>query len=343
MITGIIQDDLFLLHDTGLYHPERKERLIAIREGLETYPHLDQLVRFTPRPATEDELGLIHPASYIQRIRQTSGISHTQLDSDTIASAESYTVALYAVGSLLVLIDALQAGKINNGFGFVRPPGHHAEPERSMGFCLFSNAAIGAAYALKKYGLSKVLIIDFDVHHGNGTQKVFYGRADVLYVSTHQFPLYPGTGNFSEIGESEGQGFTLNFPLPAHSDDDTYNLIFEKLIAPVGRAYHPELLLISAGYDAYVDDPLAGMEVTSAGFAGITRTILSLAQDVCDGKVIFLLEGGYHLKGLQTSVLRTLDELTGHGIPPRSWKACELFEVIQQKSKTNFGPYWNVF
>ncbi|MFN8008019.1 MAG: histone deacetylase, partial [Terriglobia bacterium] len=215
MTTGIIQDDLFLLHDTGHYHPERKERLITIREGLRAYPHQDQLARLAPRPAAESELALIHPTSYIRRIEQTSGIAHTQLDSDTIASAESYSVALHAVGSVLVLIDALQAGEIANGFAFVRPPGHHAEPEQCMGFCLFNNVAVGAAYALEKHKLSKVLIIDFDVHHGNGTQKAFYHRPEVLFISTHQFPLYPGTGAFSERGEGRGHGFTLNFPLPA--------------------------------------------------------------------------------------------------------------------------------
>ena len=343
MTTGIIHDELFLLHDTGLYHPERKERLISIGEGLQTYLHRDQLVRFKPRPATEAELQLIHPAPYLRKIQQTSGKPHTQLDSDTIACAASYEVALQAVGSLLVLIDALEAREIQNGFAFVRPPGHHAEPNRSMGFCLFSNAAIGAAYALETYKLSKVLVIDFDVHHGNGTQNAFYNRPDVLYVSTHQFPLYPGTGDFPEIGEGEGLGFTLNFPLPAHTNDDTYNLVFEKIIAPLGKAYLPDLIIVSAGYDAYIEDPLAGMEVTPVGFAGITRTILSLSQAVCDGKVIFLLEGGYHLKGLQTSVVKTLDELTGHGTPGRSWRSSELFEVIQAKAKANFGPYWKVF
>ncbi len=343
MTTGIVHDDMFLLHDTGLYHPERKERLIAVGEGLRTYGHHDHLVHFKPRRATEEELRLIHPTSYIRTIQQTSGKPRTQLDADTIASAESYEVALHAVGSLLVLIDAVEAGEIQNGFGFVRPPGHHAEPDRSMGFCLFSNVAIGAAYALEKYRLSRILVIDFDVHHGNGTQNAFYNRSDVLYVSTHQFPFYPGTGNFPEIGEKEGVGFTINFPLPAHSSDDTYNLVFDKIIAPIGKSYRPDLILVSAGYDAYVEDPLAGMEVTPAGFAGITQTILSLAQDVCDGKVVFLLEGGYHLKGLQTSVLKTLDELTGHGSPPRSWRPSELFEVIQAKSKANFGSYWKVF
>jgi acetoin utilization deacetylase AcuC-like enzyme len=185
MTTGIIQDELFLLHDTGLYHPERKERLISVEDGLRTYVHRDQLARFKPRPATEEELQLIHPASYIRRIQQTSGTPLTQLDSDTIASAESYEVALHAVGSLLVLIDAVQAGEVQNGFGFVRPPGHHAEPDRSMGFCLFSNVAIGAVYALEKYKLSKVLVIDFDVHHGNGTQNAFYNRSCSLCLDAN--------------------------------------------------------------------------------------------------------------------------------------------------------------
>ena len=228
MKTGIIQDDLFLQHDTGTFHPERKERLISIKEGLRAYPHRDKLLQLKPRLASEAELQLIHPPSYIRNIQATAGKPSTQLDPDTVASAMSYEVARYAVGSLLALIDAVFAGEIANGFAFVRPPGHHAKPDRPMGFCLFSNAAIGAAYALQKYKLSKVLVVDFDVHHGNGTQKAFYQRSDVLYVSTHQFPLYPGTGDFPEIGSGAGAGFTVNFPLPARTGDATYNLIFEK-------------------------------------------------------------------------------------------------------------------
>lgn len=338
--TGIIQDDLFLEHDTGTFHPERKERLISIHEGLQSYPRSSQLVRFKPRMASAEELQLIHTAAHIRRIQQTSGRPSVQLDPDTVAGSKSYEVARYAAGSLLQLIDALFEGEIQNGFAFVRPPGHHAEPDRAMGFCLFNNAAIGAAYALTKYKLPRVLVVDFDVHHGNGTQKAFYSRNDVLYISTHQWPLYPGTGDFPELGEGAGRGFTVNFPLPSGSDDATYQLLFERILVPIGRHYRPDLLLVSAGYDAYVEDPLAGMEVTPEGFGCISQSLVTLAGEVCQGKVVFLLEGGYHLRGLQKSVLRSLDVLTGHSPPQTSREPTPTFESILEKSRWVFGPYW---
>jgi acetoin utilization deacetylase AcuC-like enzyme len=340
MKTGIIQDDLFLQHDTGTFHPERKERLISIKEGLRSYLHRDKLVQLKPRLASEAELQLIHPPSYIRNIQATSGKSSTQLDPDTVASAMSYEVARYAVGGLLTLIDAVFAGEIGNGFAFVRPPGHHAEPDRSMGFCLFSNAAIGAAYALQKYKLSKVLVVDFDVHHGNGTQKAFYQRKDVLYVSTHQFPLYPGTGDFAEIGSGAGTGFTVNFPLPARTGDATYNLIFEKVVVPIAESYRPDFVLVSAGYDAHIDDPLAGMEVSAEGFGAISQTLVTLAEKLCGGKVVFLLEGGYHLKGLKESALKSLDVLTGHRNQTPPWNADVTFDVVLEKSRKVLGSYW---
>jgi len=340
MKTGIIQDDLFLQHDTGTFHPERKERLISIKEGLRAYPHKDRLQQLKPRLASESELQLIHPLSYIHGIQATVGKPSTQLDPDTVASAMSYEVARYAVGSLLALIDAVFAGEIGNGFAFVRPPGHHAEPDRPMGFCLFSNAAIGAAYALQKHKLSKVLVVDFDVHHGNGTQKAFYQRSDVLYVSTHQFPFYPGTGDFPEIGSGAGTGFTVNLPLPARTGDATYNLIFEKVVVPVAASYRPDFVLVSAGYDAHIDDPLAGMEVTPNGFAGISRTLVTLAEKLCGGKVVFLLEGGYHLKGLQESALKSLNVLTGQKGQAQSWNRDPTFEAVLEKSRKTLGSYW---
>jgi acetoin utilization deacetylase AcuC-like enzyme len=340
MKTGIIQDDVFLQHDTGTFHPERKERLISIKEGLRAYSHRDKLVQLKPRLASEVELQLIHPPSYIRSIQATAGKPSTQLDPDTVASAMSYEVARYAVGGALTLIDAVFTGEIPNGFAFIRPPGHHAEPNRSMGFCLFSNAAIGAAYALQKYKLSKVLVVDFDVHHGNGTQKAFYQRSDVLYVSTHQFPLYPGTGDFPEIGTGAGTGFTVNFPLPARTGDATYNLIFEKAVIPIAESYRPDFVLVSAGYDAHIDDPLAGMEVSTEGFRGICQTLVTLAEKLCGGKVVFLLEGGYDLKGLKESSLKSLDVLTGQRSQAPPWKADVTFETVLEKSRKVLGSYW---
>jgi acetoin utilization deacetylase AcuC-like enzyme len=338
--TGIILDEIFLEHNPIPFHPERKERLISIQEGFESYAHRGQLRKLASRAATTEELLWIHTPSLVKKISQTSGHSLTYLDPDTATCSRSYKAALHAAGSLPVLIDALFRGEIQNGFAFVRPPGHHAESDRAMGFCLFNNVAIGAAYALKKYALSRVLVLDFDVHHGNGTQQAFFSRNDVLYVSTHQHPLYPGSGDFSEIGHEAGRGLTINLPLPAGSNDCTYNMVFEQIIFPISYAYAPQLVLVSAGFDAYLDDPLAGMALTPEGFAGLTRTIMRLAQDKCAGKLAFVLEGGYHLEGLRNCVLRTMDVLTGHDRHSIPWSMTPSFETTLIRSRKSFGHFW---
>ena len=340
MKTGILWDELFLKHDTGLAHPESKERLLSIRQGLDSYPHLKDLKRLGLRPATEAELRLVHPAAHIRTIQRTAGKAFAYLDPDTAVSEASYEVAVHAVGGILQMIESLMSGEIDNGFAFVRPPGHHAEPERAMGFCLFGNVALGAAYALERFGLERVLVVDFDVHHGNGTQKTFYHRRDVLFISTHQFPLFPGTGAFPETGSSSGKGFTLNFPLPAGTGDVTYSLIFDKIILPVAKAYRPQLMLVSAGFDAYVEDPLAGMRVTPDGFASMARHLKILADTICEGRMVLVLEGGYHLEGLQESVLRVLDQMCGHPGPVPSSGRSDLFEAVLARARTHFGDHW---
>lgn len=340
MKTGILWDDLFLKHDTGPAHPESKERLLSIRQGLNSYPHLQDLKRLDPRPATEAELRLVHSAAHIGAIQRTTAKPVTYLDPDTAVCEASYEVALHAVGGVLQMIESLMSGEIDNGFAFVRPPGHHAEPERAMGFCLFGNVALGAAYALKRFGLERILVVDFDVHHGNGTQKTFYHRRDVLFISTHQFPLFPGTGAFPEVGSDSGRGFTLNFPLPAGTGDVTYDGIFDKIILPVAKSYRPQLMLVSAGFDAYREDPLAGMRVTPAGFASMARHLKALADTVCQGRMLLVLEGGYHLEGLQESVLRVLDQLCGHPGPVPPPGRSDLFEALLARARTQFGDWW---
>ena len=340
MKTGILWDDLFLKHDTGAAHPESKERLLSIRRGLDSYPHLEDLKRLGLRPATETELRLVHPAAHIRAIQQSAGRPFNYLDPDTAVCEDSYEVAIHAVGGILQMIESLMSGEIDNGFAFVRPPGHHAEPERAMGFCLFGNVALGAAHTLKRFGLERVLVVDFDVHHGNGTQKTFYHRRDVLFISTHQFPLFPGTGAFPEIGRDSGKGFTLNFPLPAGTGDATYGLLFDKIITPVAKAYRPQLMLVSAGFDAYMQDPLAGMRVTPTGFASMARHLKILADTVCQGRMVLVLEGGYHLEGLQECVLRVLDQLCGHPGPVSPPGRSKLFEAVLSRARTHFGDHW---
>ena len=341
MKTGILWDELFLKHDTGPAHPESKERLLSIRQGLESYPHLKDLKRLGLRPATETELRLVHPAAYIRNIQRSAGKPFTYLDPDTAVCDASYEVAIHAVGGILQMIESLMSGEIDNGFAFVRPPGHHAEPERAMGFCLFSNVALGAAYALNRFGLQRVLVVDFDVHHGNGTQKTFYDRKDVLFVSTHQYPLFPGTGAFPETGSASGKGFTLNFPLPAGTGDATYGRLFEDIVLPVAKAYRPQLMLVSAGFDAFLEDPLAGMRVTPDGFASIARHLKILADTVCEGRMVLVLEGGYHLQGLQESALRVLDQLCGHPGPMQPSDRSELFEAVLARARTQFRSWWD--
>ena len=340
MKTGIILDNIFLEHDPGPFHPERRERLVSIQKGLASYAKKEKLLSLASRAATKDDLLLVHSSSHIQKVSLTSGRGSTQLDPDTSTSARSYEAALHAAGSLPVLIDALFEGEIQNGFAFVRPPGHHAEPDRAMGFCLFNNVAVAAAYALKKHGLKRVLVLDFDVHHGNGTQRAFYDRNEVLFISTHQYPLYPGSGDFSEMGEKAGLGYTLNFPLPAGTGDPTYNLIFRQIVFPVSKAFAPQLVLVSAGYDAYVSDPLAGMAMTPDGFAGLTQTIVRLANETCSGRLAFILEGGYHLEGLRDCILRTLDCLGNQDQRVMEWPRTPQFETVLSRSRRVFGDFW---
>lgn len=314
MTTGIIWDKRFLEHDTGAYHPERPARLQAIWDRLQTSPVGQEIQLIEPRLATQEEIALIHSLDHIRAIEKTKG--HTiQLDPDTVASPQSYEAALLAVGGLLEAVDrvagerAQQAAPLQNAFGFVRPPGHHAEAERAMGFCLFNNVAIAAEYARKHHGLARIFIMDYDVHHGNGTQWAFYDRPDIFYCSIHRYPFYPGTGAEQEEGEGRGRGMTRNFPMSGGEGDLEYDSVFEKKILPLVKSYDPDLILLSAGYDAHERDPLGGMNVSAAGFARMTAGLLQVAQETCQGKLVAVLEGGYDLKGLADSVEASLGEM----------------------------------
>jgi acetoin utilization deacetylase AcuC-like enzyme len=271
-------------------------------------------LRISPRAATIDEITANHDRRYIEQVRSTAGKPFFVFDADTTAYAKSYETALLAAGGLLELIDHVVAGKVDNGFAMVRPPGHHAEAERAMGFCFFNNVAIGARYLRAAHGLDRILIVDWDVHHGNGTQRSFYADKSVLYVSLHQYPHYPGTGAVNEAGVAEGLGYTVNIPFPGGYGDDQYAAAFRRIIEPVSRQFAPEFVLVSAGFDAHRSDPLSQMRLSDDGYAAMTRSLLGVARDHAGGRCVAVLEGGYDLDALAQAVSRVLDELGGENL-----------------------------
>lgn len=308
--TAIVYDDDYLRHDTGV-HPENGGRLKAIMDVLSKAPLTEDLVFMKPRKAPLECVEYVHPIEYIRGIERACQTGTRFLDADTVISPHSYWVALLAVGGVLTAVDAIMNGRADNAVALIRPPGHHAEPERAMGFCLFNNVAIGARYAQKRYDLSRVAIIDWDVHHGNGTQRIFYSDSSVLYVSLHQYPHYPGTGSRGEEGVGEGRGFTLNFPLSAGSGDIEYLSIFEKHILPKLREFGPQIIFISAGFDAHKDDPLAGMRLTNQGFVMMTDVLVQFSEQYCEDRIVSVLEGGYNLATLPATLLNHIRALSG--------------------------------
>jgi len=304
--TSFISHPEYLKHETGRRHPEDPARLTAIARHLETTGMLAQLVQTEPTEPSLDWLTLAHTSEYISAIEAACRRGVRALDPDTCISPDSYRAALLAVGGALLAVDQVVEGNTANAFVALRPPGHHAERERAMGFCLFNNVVIAARYAQRRYGLKRVLIVDWDVHHGNGTQHAFEDDPSVLFFSTHQFPFYPGTGRTSERGTGAGLGYTLNVPLAAGCGDVEYREVFEKILYPAAQTFEPHLVLISAGFDAHRDDPLAGMNVTEDGYAQMTSIVRDIAERYCEGRVVSLLEGGYNFEALAHSVERHL-------------------------------------
>jgi acetoin utilization deacetylase AcuC-like enzyme/formylglycine-generating enzyme required for sulfatase activity len=310
--TGLVCADIYLRHDTGSQHPERPARLSAIMRRLEEAGLLPQLVRIEPRPAAEEWLTAVHAPEYVARLRKLCQDGAAFVDSgDTPVCRQSYDVALSAAGGVLAAVDAVVEGKVQSAFCAVRPPGHHAGRQKAMGFCLLNNVAIAARYAQRKHHLARILIIDWDVHHGNGTQEIFADDPTVFYFSVHQSPFYPGTGSAAERGEGKALGTKLNVPLPAGSGDLEYRRAFQDKLQPAALAFRPDLVLISAGFDAHDHDLLGKMQISSQGFAELTRIACRIARQCCRGRLVSVLEGGYNLPALAESAelhLRALQE-----------------------------------
>lgn len=306
---SVISHPEYLKHETGRHHPEEPARLTAILGHLEATGMLGQVLQAEPTEPSLDWLKLAHTPEHISAIEAACARGVRALDPDTYISPDSYRAALLAVGGALMAIDQVVEGTASSAFVAVRPPGHHAERERAMGFCLFNNIAIAARYAQKRYGLQRVLIVDWDVHHGNGTQHAFEDDPSVLFFSTHQFPFYPGTGRESERGRGAGLGYTVNVPMAAGCGDREYREVFESILYSVAQRFEPHIVLVSAGFDAHRDDPLASMNVTEDGYAQMTSIVRDIAERYCEGRLVSLLEGGYNLEALARSVERHLQIL----------------------------------
>lgn len=329
--TAIMKSELFLEHDPGFSHVESPDRLISIYNGLAEYAELDCFAFPEFGAAEKRHLERVHTPEHVRRIAETAGQGFVSLDPDTGASSRSYEAAALAAGAAVQGTRMVVNGEVDNAFALVRPPGHHAEADRAMGFCLFNNVAVAAAYALDELGLDRVMIVDWDLHHGNGTQHTFYDTDRVLYFSTHMFPYYPGSGDLQELGSGNGEGYTVNVPLSGGVNDEAYAAIFNDLLAPIARQYKPEMIMVSAGYDIYVADPLGTMAVTAAGFAYMTRVLKGLAEELCGGRMLLTLEGGYNLEGLREGVQATLGELAGVNLLP------DIVEQVEGLAEAAFG------
>jgi acetoin utilization deacetylase AcuC-like enzyme len=309
--TGIVRDPRYAGHCMGPGQPECPERLEVLYAMLDEPGLQGHFQDITPRSALTEELLQVHSADHIRRLETTAGIDNTYLDPDTCTCAHSHEAALLAAGGICQAIQQVYAGDLDNAFALVRPPGHHAERTAAKGFCLYNNVAIGARYAQRTLGLKRILVVDWDLHHGNGTQHCFEDDPSVLFFSTHRSFFYPGGGSVREAGKGRGKGFTINLPLLPGLGDGEYLCLFDEILKPIALAFRPDLVLVSAGFDIHCLDPMGGMRVTPKGFAAMTRCILDIAEQCCQGRVVLALEGGYHLEALRDSVREVLKELAG--------------------------------
>lgn len=337
MKTGIVKGERFLEHRPPGYHPENPQRLRVIYDYLENHRE-ENFVDIPLREATEDEVLLVHSKTYLDDVKNTEGNSG-HFDADTYYSRNSYKTAMLAAGSVLNAVDAIIHKDVQTAFAFIRPPGHHAERDRAMGFCIFNNVAIAAKYAQKAHGIKRVLIVDWDLHHGNGTQWAFYSDPSVLYFSTHQYPYYPGTGAMNESGSGNGEGFNINVPLPAGMGDGDYSEIFKRVLMPVCDEFKPEFIIVSAGFDAHKDDPLGGMKLTESGFGMMTQFLMEITGKNSKG-MLLCLEGGYNLDALKNSTKEVLEVLQGKKVSYENTNPSQdALEIIERIIKFN-KKYW---
>ena len=342
MATGVILDPLFTRHLTAVGHPERPERIVALIEAFDEWPQREAVTRYEPAPIDEKWIVGVHSRRHYELIESTRGQQTSLLDADTPTGPDSFETALQAAGSLVRLVEAMAQNEVDAAFSLARPPGHHAESERAMGFCLFNNSAIAANWAIANGVASKVAIVDFDVHHGNGTQEIFYSRPDVLYISSHQFPFYPGTGEFGELGEGHGLGYTVNLPLRAGTGDSFYSSLYRDLVTPILVEYSPDLIIVSAGYDAHAEDPLGGMLMSVEGYGSLV-SILQGAAGEAGAKIAYLLEGGYNLNALAGSVLRSIEVTLkpgGENVPDIPPSQTVEYEAYREIAKSYLSEYW---
>jgi acetoin utilization deacetylase AcuC-like enzyme len=341
--TMLVADRRYMNHFAGRVHPERPARIAAMIDMVGSLKR-SALVSSAPREASIEELTLCHSEEYVAMVERTVACDRTDFDPATHASGETWTTARLAAGGVLTAVAAVQDGAAANAFAIVRPPGHHALPDTAMGFCFFNNVAIAASWLVKVIGMRRVLIADWDVHHGNGTQQMFYESPEVLYMSTHQYPFYPGSGSLDQIGNGLGLGFTVNAPMPATFGDNEYLQIFDELLMPVARRFRPEFVLISAGFDAHFRDPLGGMRVTEGGFVAMTRRLQRIADECCEGKMVAALEGGYDLRGLAECGRAVINEMGRDGDEPVSAaKDGERAQPIIQRARYFLEDYWKVW
>lgn len=301
--TGFVYHPAYLEHDMGAGHPESPDRLRAIMHQLDQSGTAARLTNIEPRKAEDEWITRVHSKSYVAALKQHApAIGHVSLDQDTSMSPGTLPAAYLAAGGALAGADAIMSNQVDHVFCAVRPPGHHAEAGRAMGFCFFNNVAIAARYVQAKYGLERILIVDWDVHHGNGTQHSFEDDSRILFFSTHQYPHYPGTGRATECGRGNGEGFTINVPMESGQGDEEYRAVFQNTLVPAAERFKPEFVIISAGFDAHRDDPLAGMGLTESGYGDLTGIVADIAKGHAGGRILSSLEGGYNLRALAASV-----------------------------------------